>query len=681
MSGNNLVKNEDSEIFLSTCPRDCYDACGLKIKKKNNVVVQIAGDPQHPVSRGRLCRKCSIGYNSIWLDPSSRLTEPLQRIGAKGEGKFKSVSWDKAITDITDRIKQIIKTSGAETILNTHYTGTFAAIGYHFPMRFFNRMGATEVNPDSVCNLAGHVALDYIYGSSLTGFDPRTEKDSKCIVVWGANPYAAGPHTYEHWLQKSSSKLVVVDPIRTQTAAIADLHLQPFPGSDAALAFSIMHVLNREGWINKEFVSAYTIGWEQLERQILQCTPEWGECVTGVSALDIIKAAQLYAEGPSLLWLGQGFQRQPRGGNAIRACAMLPAITGNIGKPGAGFLYLNGLGQRGIDDNYLLGTDLLKKDTKSISHMDLAAYLEDPELSKGLFCWNINNVASSPEQSRLRKALARNDLFTVVADVFPTDTTDYADYVLPAASFFESDDLFASYFNLSLSAQVKVTEPMGESLPNSEIFRRIAKSMEYQDKELHESDSDIINNLLKQSNVDETFESLKLKGTVNVSAEPVIQFEGLKFSTPSGKIEIVSEQAEKDGLPLMPEPHADKRPNEDYFRLITSASPWSLNASFGNVIKIDKQQGAACVILHPDEANRLKLVESDQVRLFNDTGELKLQLKLSTDIPHGVALSHKGRWPKRQETQANVNVLNPGNKTDMGESSSVHGTLVRIAQV
>ena len=331
---------DDIQIHFSTCPRDCYDACGLKVKSKNGKVIHVTGDPQHSVSKGWLCKKCSVGYNSVWIDPDQRVTRPLRRVGRKGDGSFEPVSWDVAMTEIAARLKKIIAEHGAEKILTSHYTGTFAAIGYHFPMRFFNRLGATEVNPDSVCNLAGHIALDYVYGSSLTGFDPRTIKDSNCVMVWGGNPSTAGSHVNQHWLSPLSDKLIVIDPIRTPTAAMAAIHLQPFPGSDAALAFSIMHVIKQTGKIDQAFIDENTIGWDKLNEVMEQCPADWGEQQTGVPAVDIIKAAKMYSDGPSLLWLGQGFQRQPRGGNAMRACAMLPAITGNIGKPGPDFYTL-----------------------------------------------------------------------------------------------------------------------------------------------------------------------------------------------------------------------------------------------------------------------------------------------------------------------------------------------------
>ncbi len=259
--------------------------------------------------------------------------------------------------------------------------------------------------------------------------------------------------------------------------------------------------------------------------------------------------------------MGQALQRQPSGGNVMRACALLPALTGNLAKPGAGFLYLNwDLPLRGIDDAYLVAPHLASSEGAKVSHMDLAATLENAEKSKALFAWNINIAASSPEQARLKKALLREDLFTIAIDLFPTDTTDYADFILPAASFLEFDDLVAGYFHLTLSAQVKVTEPIGEALPNQEIFRRIAKAMGYMEPELYESDQAILDNLMLNPELGETFSSLALKGTVAVPKKPRIQFEDLQFSTPSGKIELASNAAEADGHPRIPTPNVDDKP-------------------------------------------------------------------------------------------------------------------------
>jgi anaerobic selenocysteine-containing dehydrogenase len=668
-----------TDLILTTCPRDCYDACGVAVRIHDGKIAQVRGDPNHPMSRGALCVKCSAGYNNEWLDPAVRLTHPLRRIGPKGSGQFAPISWDEAISAIVDRLQQIDAASGAHTIINAHYSGTLSLLAFFFPMRFFNRLGSTEVVPDSICNLAGHVALPYVYGTSFEGFDPRTVHDAACIVVWGANPAASAPHAFEHWFRPAPGTKIVVDPIRTETAKAADLHLQPFPGSDAALAFALLHVLRRDGLIDREFIAHHTVGWDELEPLLDNSTPVWGETTTGVPADLIEQAARLYASGPSLLWLGQGLQRQPTGGNVMRACSLLPAVTGNLGKPGAGFLYLNWFNARGVDEAYLTAAHL-SQGVPPISHMDLAACLADPDRSRALVCWNMNVAASGPRQQQLRQALRREDLFTVVLDLFQTDTADYADIVLPAASFLEFDDLFAPYFQLLLSAQVKAAEPLGDSLPNQEIFRRLARAMGYAEPELFEPDADIIATVLRASGLVENFAALAAVGSVPVSVEPRIQFADLTFPTPSGRIEIASARAEADGHPRVPLPLADPRPSDGRLRLLSPASTFTLNDSFANVSKLARRAGPPTVALHPADAAARGLQVDDEVLLSNETGSLKLLVRLSDDVPPGVALSHKGRWPRHEPQGANVNVLNPGRKTDMGENSCVHSVEVAVSR-
>jgi anaerobic selenocysteine-containing dehydrogenase len=668
------------EIVLTTCPRDCYDGCGIAVVKRNGAIRHVRGDPDHPVARGKLCRKCSIGYNGAFLDPEARLTRPLRRTGPKGEGRFETVSWDEALEEIAARLQEIEGTAGGHAVLNAHYTGTFSLLGYFFPLRFFRRLGATEVDPDTICNKAGHVALEYMYGTSMVGFDPLTARDSTCILVWGANPSASAPHAHEQWLPESPARVIVVDPVRTPTAEAADLHLQPFPGSDAALAFALLHVLARENLLDRDFLQAHTTGWEELEPLLGDCTPEWGESVSGVPAILIEEAARLYGSGPSLLWLGQGFQRQRHGGNAIRACALLPAATGNLGKPGAGFLYLNGTESRRIDEDYLAALHLGPEAPPPISHMELVDCLEDRLRSQALVCWNINIAASNPQQQRLHEALRREDLLTVAVDLFPTDTTDFADYVLPAASFLEFDDLVASYFNLTLSAQVKAMEPLGEALPNMETFRRLAQAMGYDEPELYESDAEIIETLLERSGIGEDFASLARKGTVPIADEPLVQFADLTFPTASGHVELASAAAEADGLPRTPLPLADARPAEGRLRLLSPASPWLLNDSFANDAKIAARIGRATIALHPDDAAERGLGDGDEAEVRNDTGHVRLRVLLSDTVPRGVAYSPKGRWPKQEPGRANVNTLNPGETADMGRSTSVHGIEVTVAR-
>jgi len=669
------------EIMLTTCPRDCYDACGIEVSLRDGAIRRVRGDRDHPVSRGRLCRKCATAYNGVLLDPRARLLTPLRRDGPKGSGRFTAVSWDEALAEIAERLTAVAEQPGAHTILSAHYTGTFALLGYHFPNRFLRRLGAREVDPDTICNKAGHVALEYLYGTSLDGFDPRTAADAACIMVWGANPSASAPHQHEHWLREAPGRVIVVDSVRTPTARQADLHLQPFPGSDAALAFAIAHVIRRDGLLDRGLLAGHAIGWAELEPQLERCTPGWGERVTGVPAAAIEQAARWYGTGPSLLWIGQGFQRQPRGGNAVRAVAQLAALSGNLGRPGTGFLYLNGAGNRMLDEDYIAGAHLPGSPPDPISHMDLAGCLEDPQRSRALLCWNINIAASNPDQARLRRALTRTDLFTVAIDLFATDTTDLADVVLPAASFLESDDLVASYFHLSLGAQVKVIEPLGQSLPNTEIFRRLAAATGFDDPGLHEPDEQVIGEVLRRTGLGIDFASLARQGTVWIHPEPRVHFAGLRFPTPSGKIELASDRAEADGHPRVPQPHADPRPADGRLRLLTPASPWLLNDSFANESRLARRIGPATIAVHPADAAERGLAPGDRARARSSAGELELTVALSRDLPRGVAFAPKGRWPKLEAEQANVNVLNPGTASDMGASTTVHGVEITLALV
>ncbi|MDH3474954.1 MAG: molybdopterin-dependent oxidoreductase [Rhodospirillales bacterium] len=670
----------DKQIIRTTCPRDCYDSCGLAAVKRNGKL-KILGDPDHPVSRGALCGKCAIAYNGVWRDPQARLGRPLRRRGAKGGGDFEAISWEVALGEIAARLSTTLASHGPSAILHAHYTGTCSLIAGAFPERFFNRLGATEVDPDTICNNAGHVALDTVYGSSTKGFDPRTARDSRCILVWGANPSASAPHAHRHWLKESPAKVVVVDPIRHPTAEAADLHLQNRPGSDAALAFAMLHVLQREGLIDRAFIEAHTLGWDELTPLLSGCTPDWGEQITGVPAGKIEEAARLYGGGPSLLWLGQGLQRQPRGGNVMRACALLPAVTGNIGRPGAGIYYLNGSGPRNIDGGYVSAPQLRREPARTISHMDLAEVLADPARARVLFSWNMNVAASGPRQTDLRRALAREDLFTVVAELFMTDTARSADIVLPAASFLEFDDLMVPYFHLSLSAQVKVEEPPGEALPNQEIFRRLAREMGYEEPELYEDDRQILDRVLAKSGLGVDFAALARRGTIEPWPEPIVTFADLNFPTPSGRIEIASARAEAAGLPRVPQPAFDPPPAPGRLRLLSPAGPWLMNDSYGNDPAIREKLGPATVTLHPADAGTLGLAEGGRAMLSNDTGRIELQVAISEAVPPGTALSHKGRWPQWAQQSVNVNILNPGAKTDMGESSSVHGIEVEVTPV
>lgn len=673
----------DKTLIRTTCPRDCYDACGIVVVKRGESVTRVLGDPDHHVSQGALCGKCAIAYNSAWLDPAVRLTQPLRRVGKKGSGTFAPIGWDEALALVADRLGNVIARDGGNSILHSHYTGTCSLIAGWFPMRLLNRIGATEVDPDTVCNKAGHVALEAMFGDSGLGFDPRSIRDAKCLLVWGANPSVSAPHQHQNWFSESRAFRVVIDPIRHETAAKADLHLQPRPGTDAALAFGLLHVIARDGLLDRRFLRTSVAGWDEVERQLDACTPEWTEASTGVPAADIVRAALAYARGPSMLWLGQGLQRQATGGNVFRACALLPVATGMLGKPGTGLLYMNGVGSRGIYMDYLTGAHLrLQGAAKPVSHMDLAAHLADRSSFKAFVTWNNNVAASSPRQGLVREALADETLFHVALDLFHTDTTAYADIVLPAASFLEFDDLVLSYFHYSLSAQVKAQEPLGDALPNQEIFRRLARAMGLDDPELFEGDAAMLARLLRQTGLGLDFAALARRGTIPFREWPLVPFAGGRFPTTSGKVEIAAQGFLDAGLPPAPQPLADLPPAGARLRVLSPASLWLMNSSYGNDVRIRQLQGLPSVGLNPAEAAARDLAEGEEVELRNETGRLgPLLVRVDPGVPTGVALVPKGRWPGHDATSANVNILNPGTKTDLAESSAVHGVEAEIVRM
>jgi anaerobic selenocysteine-containing dehydrogenase len=669
------------EIIKSNCPRDCYDGCGILVHLEDGKQPRVTGDPDHPVSRGKLCDKCGISYNGVWQDENARLLTPLRRTGPKGSGQFEPISWDNALSTIAQKFNGIINEKGAEAILGMQYSGTLSMLAYMFPNRLMHKLGAARVDYSTICNAAGSMAWHLLYGDGAAmGFDPRTARDASCILVWGANPSHSAPHMHKHWLKDSPARVVVIDPVRTATAAEADLHLQPRPGTDAALAFALLHALRENGSFDDSFIAEHCVGAPELETEIERCTPQWGEQQTGVPAADILQAAEIYGAGPSLLWVGQSLQRQPMGGNVMRSAGLLPALTGNIGKPGAGFYYLNYTPFLiGGDPDYLEGAQLAAGETKIVTAMDLADRLLDPEEFKAFLVWNTNPLASCSNQQKLRQACAREDLFTVAIDCFSTDTTGYADIILPAASFLEFDDLTFSYFNLCVGAQSKVREPMGEALPNQEIFRKIARAMKIDEPALYEEDMEVIGTLLQQMGRDHDFAELQRMGHFFVNDdEPVIFYEDLQFSTPSGRIEIASEQAEAMGLPRVPHAQVDPAPAQGQFRLISPASNWRLNDSYANEPKAAKRAGPAQLILCAQDAASIGVVDGAPVSVSTDIGSIQLLARIDEMVLPGTVLSYKGRWPSLEPGGQNLNFIHVGRKCDMAESTSVHGMLVSV---
>lgn len=665
------------QMIKTTCPRDCYDACGMVAAVDDGRIRKILGDPDHAVAKGALCGKCAIAYNGAWRDAAQRLTRPMRRTGPKGTASFEPVSWDEALGEIADRLSPLIAAGRNEAIVHAHYTGTVGLIAGWYPLRFFSHIGATEVDPDTVCNKAGHTALEYVVGDSLDGFDPETAKDAATILVWGANPSHSAPHMHKSWLRDMPARVIAIDPIATRTARdVAETHLQLRPGSDAALAFGFLHVAKTHQLLDRAFIEAHVEGFDEIGAAIDAADPETTAARTGLTAEQIEDAGLAYATGPSMVWLGQGMQRTRRGGNAFRAIMALVAGTGQIGRPGTGYCYMNGPATRGIDMDAITLPDLARGGA-TVSHMDLAGTLEDAERSSAFFTWNCNPVASSPDQARLRAALAREDLFSVACDIFPTDTVAFADIVLPAATFLEFDDIVAAYFHHTLSAQVKIQDPPEEALPNQEIFRRLAARMGLVEPDLFETDAALIERILAMTPFDGDFSDLAEAGTVRLFDSPRMQFPD-GYPTPSGKIEIASAAAEADGLPRTPEAHADEPTPEGRLRILSPASAWQMNSSYANDDGIVRQIGPISVHLHPSDADAFGVASGDVVRLSNEAGVLAVTVDVSDIAQPGMGVIYKGRWPNREPGAANVNVLHKGEKSDIGEATCVHSMEVDL---
>ena len=665
------------KLQKTTCPRDCYDRCGILAVVRDGRVAGIRGDPDSPVSRGMLCAKCTIAYNGVWLDPARRVTQPLRRTGPKGEARFTEISWDEALDTVANRLQAIARDHGADKVLHAHYQGTYSAIACNFPCRFFHRYGATEVDPSTICDKAGHVALQGMFGTSFEGFDTRSRDDASCLVLWGVNPSHGGPLTDRFWVGGFSGTRIVIDPVRTLTFAQADIHLRPRPGTDSALAYGLLRLLSDAGRFDRNFLRDHVQGWQAVDAQIARTEPGAVADITGVPCHAMKRAADAMGAGPALYWLGIGLQRQRSGGDTVRAASLLAVATGSLGRRGGGLLYMNGYGVHGIDQDAFQRCAAVAEPPARIGHMGLAQALEDPSRSRAFFNWNTNVAASAPQQRRLHSALRREDLFTVVIDPFLTDTARFADIVLPAAHFLEFDDLVFSYFYDTVSAQVAVQRPEGSALPNQEIFRRLAARMGFADPDLHTSDGDMMRGLLACAAPGLDLPALRAAGTV-FPRPTRVQFESRRFPTPSGRIEIdapVFAQAGLGPAPAWP-PVPGRSPG--VLQLLSPSAYWLMCSSYGNDPRIRELLGEASVVLHPDDADRLGILPGDRVRLHSSCDSVEFLAKTSEDVLPGTAVTAKSRWPGFEREGLNVNALNPGLSADLGEGTAVNSLEVRI---
>lgn len=655
------------------CPRDCYDSCALTVERVAGEF-RVRGARRDAINEGGICGKCGLVYNDYATRDRERILSPLLNVGAKGEPRFAEISWDEALERIAARIRPLLARGEAERILYTRYDGARGLLAREFPVRFFNAIGATGVVPGSVCHTAGLAALDFVFGSGADGVDPRELRRAETILLWGINPHHSAPHAWQHWISGDRRATIVrIDPLDRQEEPPPHRQLRPRPGGDAVLAFGMMRALLDEDLIDRTFVEAHTTGFPALEAVIRERSVEEYAAESGVPADEIRAVARLIGSTRTIVWVGMGLQRQAMGGNIFRAIAMLPALTGNLFKPGAGFVYLNGSKKRGIEMSLIAG----RAAGRSIVHGELIDALGDPQRSAALFCWNNNIAVSNPDLTRLHTALRRKDLFTVCLEIRPTRSCGYADIVLPAADFVEYDDVVYSYFFNTVGAQVKQREPLGRSMPNQEIFRRIAHAVGLDDPSLFEPDAEILAGVLAGLPEPTSFAELAGRGTWHVSGDPLPPFAG-GLATPSGRIELSSARATGESLPATARPVVAPAPGEGPFVLMTPASFWRVNSGFLEHERIAALEGEPCFLICPEDAAAHGLEDGQTCTLFNATGRVTLAARLSRVPPRGVLVVYKCRGEGRDPDGVEINRLMPSTMSDMGRCVAFQGIRVDL---
>jgi len=671
--------------------------------------LRIQGHPDHPVTQGRLCGKVDR-YLERTYHPD-RLTTPLKRVGPKGAGRFQPIGWDQAIHEITARLHAIVAEFGPEAVMPFSYAGTMGVLqGEGMASRFFNRLGATRL-ARTICSEAGFEGFQYVTGRVM-GPAPEDFAHARLILIWGSNILTSNMHLWPFIQQarKRGAPVIVIDPARTRTARAADEWIPIRPGTDAALALAMMHVIIAEGWTDVDFVREHTTGFEPLARRVGDFTPAWAERITGIPAARIVRLARQYADArPAAIRINYGLQRHAAGGMAVRNIATLPALVGHWRYRGGGVL-LSASGAFHLDKTSLKRPDLLgdrQPRTLNMIRLGDALSLDPRRLAqahhaprpidrkpaaeeagppvKALIVYNSNPAAVAPDQTAVRAGLAREDLLTVVLEHFQTDTADYADYVLPATTQLEHWDILKPYGHLYLALNRPAIAPVGDSLPNSEIFRRLARGMGFSDDAFEQDDVSILQEFIASQTHPTmqgiTWERLLTEGFVRLNLpEPFLPF-ARGFPTPDGKCQLFSQAMADDGydpLPAWVPPRAFATSPGRQFVLISPPAHNFLNTTFANMERFRRREGEPLVWIHPDDARSHGVNHGDAVILENDHGQVQLTARVTADIMPGVLLAPTIWWAKLSPDGRNVNWLVPQDETDMGGSPTFYDVRVSL---
>lgn len=617
----------------------------------------------------------------------NRILYPQRRVGAKGEGRFERITWDAALGEIAAQLGETAYNWGSEAVLPYSYAGTMGLLnGSGMDRRFFHRLGASRLDR-TICSSAGGVGLMDALGVKY-GMEPEQFRHSKLIIAWGANILGTNVHLWPFIVEarRNGARFYTIDPKQNRTGRLSDRHYAIRPGSDTALALALMHVIIAGGLENREYIAANTLGFQALKQQVLDWTPLRAEGLTGIPAEDIVQLAREYATTrPAAIRLNYGVQRSERGAMAVRTINLLPALTGAWTEPGGG-VQLSTSGAFQLNNNALERPDLQMKSPLgrearilNMSQLgDVLTQVDDPPV-KALVVYNSNPAAIAPDQNAVRRGLRREDLFTVVLEHFQTDTADFADIILPATTFLEHTDLYRAYGHYYLQLARPCVEAPGETLPNTEIFRRLAHRMGFAEPCFQDSDEAMIRTTLDSSHPfinGITLEQLDAERSVRLKIEaPFLPFAGQGFGTTSGKCDFRA--GELDYTPPVESRLGDSALSGRFpLELITPKNDDSMNSTFGYRPLVDEQ--TAVITIHPLDAEPRGISTGDSVRVFNNRGECHLQAEVDHSVAAGVVSSPSVRWPKLAADGNSVNMLTSQRLTDKGGGPAFYNCLVEL---
>jgi anaerobic selenocysteine-containing dehydrogenase len=689
------------QVIRGACPHDCPDTCGFITEVEDNRAVAFYADPDHPVTQGWLCAKVRPYLEHVYHP--DRLRYPLRRVGPKGCGQWERISWQTALAEITDRWREIISQYGASAILPYSYSGTLGLVQMSVSSaRFWNRLGASQLER-SICGAAAEFAVEATLGVRHSPAYAEVNH-SRLVIVWGHNPASTAPHFMPHLkeAQRNGTRVVVIDPRRTRTARGADLHLAPLPNTDGALALGLAHVIVSEGRHDEAWLTACTVGWPQFRERLADYEPARVAAITGLPEQAIIDLARQYATmKPGLIKIADGLQRHLNGGQTVRAICALPALTGQYGSRGGGLAYSTS-GYVKWDSDTVKRWAECPPPARSVNMNRLGAALlgevTDPPLMS-LFAFGANPVTSSPNAGKIVQGLLRDDLFTVVHELFMTDTALYADIVLPATSQLEQVDLHKAYGHTMLTYNHPAIPPLGENKSNWEVMHLLAEAMGFDEPWLHQSPDEVIEEILIATAVHSpalrgiTLTELKANGTVPLKLESTVPFADLRFPTPSGKVELYSQRLAEAGLDPLPDwagtedgvlpPDQNTALSSAPLNLISGAAHHFVSSSFAGQASLIEREGTPFVEIHPDDAAVRGIADGDTVVVENERGWCQLRAVVTDVVRPGVLASPKGRWarlgPFRNGRHGrNVNWTTSDALGDMAGQSTFHSNRVWI---